>query len=332
MYDLLEPSNVNIELTRVIDRPHEEYVGEERIVHVLFAHGRFHSILKLADATRLNLSGLTTTLLDGDVFVLIAQPADTAFLFGPIGWCGLQLAHITQDSLVLSEQDSGFTYHVLTAQEVEQQESLISKQNSTQSVARSAPEDVTFDGVNAKRYKALYFTGDAPAQKYFLGSEVTYENKDGVLSDILCGKALTSSHHVALITSADGDNRFAPLRAKGLVKVKVPLRMVSPADMKLLTQRDILPLVRIFFKDNLAKALAHRPPPVPSTGVKRKASAASRAGPTRNDTSTSEKEEVCCECGTSPSLVSFLFLLKLGDLGFNKRCADHCCRHRRIQV
>ena len=48
--DLLEPSNVNIELTRVIDRPQEEYVGEERIVHVLFAHGRFHSILKLADA------------------------------------------------------------------------------------------------------------------------------------------------------------------------------------------------------------------------------------------------------------------------------------------
>ena len=43
VHDLLEPSDVNIELTRVIDRPQEENVGEERIVHILFAHGRFHA-------------------------------------------------------------------------------------------------------------------------------------------------------------------------------------------------------------------------------------------------------------------------------------------------
>ncbi len=70
---------------------HAEFVGESRVVHILFADKGFHSVMTLAQATSNGLVDVEV-LLDEEKFVVFAE---ANIVFGSIGWLGMELKLVT---------------------------------------------------------------------------------------------------------------------------------------------------------------------------------------------------------------------------------------------
>jgi len=250
------------ELSRKIDRPHIEYVGDQRDVHVLYTLDRFHSLLTETAARRLSVNGIRVEVDDSKEFVLVAQPADPGFLFAPIGWLCMQQRLIPNNKLTDAE-DKSEDVEIVTAAMLQQLRALFDKRHSTTQMNRSAPQDVRFDGVPAKSYKAIGFED----VEYYEWIEVSFEGKDGILVDILCGKPLTSSHNYGRIEHKDGRCSFGLLRRNGPVEIKQPLRRATEKYMQQVAKRpSLLERIRNHFKDKIEiyQNSASLPPTTPS--------------------------------------------------------------------
>jgi len=117
--------------------------------------------------------------------------------------------------------------------------------------------------VPAKSYKAIGFED----VEYYEWIEVSFEGKDGILVDILCGKPLTSSHNYGRIEHKDGRCSFGLLRRNGPVEIKQPLRRATEKYMQQVAKRpSLLERIRNHFKDKIEiyQNSASLPPTTPS--------------------------------------------------------------------
>ena len=329
VYDLINEGPM-IELTRSIERPRSEFVGDLREVRVLFANKVLHSVLTSEEATNGGISGINM-LLDDAKFVVVGQPNEANFAFGPIGWLVMEQKLVTPAMLQATGSQCGDEFVLLDQREYTKFQELFESKSSTTAFRRSAPEAVIIDGIKVNRFTALGDITGPSSGNYFLGLQVQVEEKQGVLMDIIQSKKLTNSHMYGRVEFLDGSSpgfTFVIIKSKCSVTVSQPVRRAGTALMAQLSKHTLEDRIRAFplFKDklNAETGQSSGPPrhkrerePVPSTpGAKRvQTTSTSSARPTKkqtgsaNEDNTADLTQVLCVFFSIPLLARHLPLM-----------------------
>lgn len=98
---------------------------------------------------------MALALLDDAKFVVVGQPNEANFAFGPIGWLVMEQKLVTPAMLQATGTQCGDEFVLLDQRECTKFQELFESKSSTTAFRRSAPEAVTIHGIKVNRFTAL---------------------------------------------------------------------------------------------------------------------------------------------------------------------------------